>query len=128
MNNTAIMLSISDRITISDLQNQFTSYYPYLRMEFFSQEHSQGEPTHRKLMKSANKTLGECRTVHKAGTVEIRPEMTVAELEQKFKEQFGLNMQLFRKSGKVWLETTITDNWTLNAQNSQGEALSHALG
>jgi hypothetical protein len=34
-------------------------------------------------------------------------------------------VQVFRKSGKVWLETTVTDGWTLEEQNLQGEALSN---
>jgi hypothetical protein len=32
--------------------------------------------------------------------------------------------QVYRKSGKIWLETTVTDSWTLEEQNKQGESLS----
>jgi hypothetical protein len=49
--------------------------------------------------------------------------MTVEELEKSFLVKFGLNVQVFRKSGKSWLETTITDKWTLEKQNTQGEEL-----
>ena len=49
--------------------------------------------------------------------------MTVSDLEQKFAELFGLSVQVFRKSANVWLETTVTDGWTLEEQNRQGEAL-----
>jgi hypothetical protein len=75
-------------------------------------------------MKSPSKTLGECRTIHDSGTLTITPQMTVANLEQGFADVYGLSVQVFRKSGKVWLETTVTDNWTLEEQNRQGEALS----
>ena len=34
---------------------------------------------------------------------------------------FGLSAQVFRLSGDVWLETTSTDNWTLEEQNSTGQ-------
>ena len=50
--------------------------------------------------------------------------MTVTELERQFRELYGLHVLVFRKSGKVWLETTVTDGWTLAEQNNQGEALS----
>jgi hypothetical protein len=50
--------------------------------------------------------------------------MTVNELEQRFKSQFGLNIQVFRKHGKTWIETTVTDNWTLFKQNEEGKTLS----
>ncbi|MEI8136499.1 MAG: hypothetical protein WCH21_04145 [Bacteroidota bacterium] len=71
-----------------------------------------------------SKTLGECRTIHDSGTITITPQMTVADLEQNFRDIYGLSAQVFRKSGKVWLETTVTDVWTLEEQNSQGESLS----
>jgi hypothetical protein len=50
--------------------------------------------------------------------------MTVAELEQQFSDVYGLSVQIFRHSGKAWLETTVTDKWTLEKQNEQGKALS----
>jgi hypothetical protein len=50
--------------------------------------------------------------------------MSVAELEQQFSDVYGLSVQIFRQSGKAWLETTVTDKWTLEKQNEQGKALS----
>jgi hypothetical protein len=50
--------------------------------------------------------------------------MTVQELERVFQEELGLFIQVFRRSGKVWLETTATDNWTLFKQNEEGQELS----
>lgn len=77
-------------------------------------------------MKHGSKTLGECRTIHKKGQITITPNMTVNDLEQCFSDIFGLGVQVFRKSGKVWLETTVTDGWTLEEQNNQGKELSGA--
>ncbi len=50
--------------------------------------------------------------------------MRVNELEQSFADTFGLGVRVFRKSGKSWLETTVTDGWTLEEQNNQGRDLS----
>ena len=50
--------------------------------------------------------------------------MSVTELETMFRENFGLYVQVFRRSGKLWLETTATDSWTLTVQNDQGKELS----
>jgi hypothetical protein len=36
-------------------------------------------------------------------------------------------VQVLRKSGKAWLEATITDGWTLEEQNIQGEDLSEIV-
>ncbi|MDE3144966.1 MAG: hypothetical protein KGL19_12475, partial [Bacteroidota bacterium] len=51
------------------------------------------------------------------------PTMTVSELEQKFNDIYGLSTQVFRKSGNIWLVTTVTDKWTLEEQNRQGEII-----
>ena len=50
--------------------------------------------------------------------------MTVTELENKIHEVFGLNAEVLRKSGNVWLETKLTSNWTLLQQNKMGIAIS----
>jgi hypothetical protein len=50
--------------------------------------------------------------------------MKVSELEELFEEVFGLSVQVFRKSGESWLQTTTTDSWTLNQQNLKGKEMS----
>jgi len=115
---------INDRRKIHAIQEDFNKQFPYLKLEFFSKPHSIGGGSAKKLIKVPSKTLGECRTIHDSGTITITPQMTVADLEQNFRDIYGLSAQVFRKSGKVWLETTVTDVWTLEEQNSQGESLS----
>ncbi len=54
----------------------------------------------------------------------VSEDQTVLEVEQFFKLHFNLNAQVFRKSGNNWLETTLTDSWTLKKQNQEGMELS----
>ncbi len=117
-------IAINDKRKIFAIQEDFNKLFPYLKLEFFSKPHKAGGASPKKLVKHASKTLGECRTIHETGKMTITPQMTVLDLEQNFSDIFGLSVQVFRKSGKVWLETTVTDGWTLEEQNSQGEALS----
>lgn len=118
-------IKISDNRKISAIQKEFNTVFPYLKLEFFSKPHTKGGGSAKKLMKSNSKTLGECRTIHKKGDITIVPQMTVGDLEQHFQDIYGLSLQIFRKSGKSWLETTSTDAWTLEKQNIEGEALSN---
>ena len=37
-----------------------------------------------------------------------------------FKEIYDLNVQVFRRSGNIWLQTTATDHLSLSAQNEKG--------
>ncbi|MBI2271658.1 MAG: hypothetical protein HYU69_15045 [Bacteroidetes bacterium] len=118
-------IKISDSRKISAIQKEFNTMFPYLKLEFFSKPHTKGGGSAKKLMKSNSKTIGECRTIHKKGNITIVPQMTVGDLEQHFQDIYGLSLQIFRKSGKSWLETTSTDAWTLQKQNTEGEALSN---
>lgn len=117
-------ITINDHRKIYAIQEEFNQLFPYLKLEFFSKPHKKGGATSKKFIKHNSKTLGECRTIHDTGEMTIVPGMTVSELEQSFGDVYGLGVQVFRKSGKTWLETTVTDNWTLEEQNNQGEELS----
>ena len=117
-------MTIHDNRKISAIQEEFNVAFPYLKLEFFDKPHSPGQASAKKSLRQSNKTLGECRTIHNKGTIEINANMTVSDLEQRFSDVYGLGVQVFRKSGKVWLETTVTDGWTLLEQNRQGEELS----
>ncbi|MBA2614099.1 MAG: hypothetical protein H0U95_19205 [Bacteroidetes bacterium] len=120
-------ITINDNRKIFAIQEEFGKAFPYLKLEFFSKPHSAGSGSSKKLVKHSSKTLGECRTIHNKGSITITAGMTVSDLEQHFGDVYGLGVQIFRKSGKVWLETTITDGWTLEHQNSEGEALNKSV-
>ena len=67
------------------------------------------------------------RHVHRTAHISINGHQKVDTLEQHFNDHFGINIQVFRKSGKSWLQTTTTDEWTLTEQNKKGEEMSHAV-
>lgn len=117
-------IDINDHRKLFAIQEDFSGMFPYLKLEFFSKPHKAGGASPKKLIKEPSKTIGECRVIHNKGTITITPQMTVEELEQSFGDVYGLSVQVFRKSGKVWLETTVTDSWTLEKQNNQGANLS----
>ena len=119
-----MQLTINDNRKIFSIQEEFNNIFPYLKLEFFTKPHGIGGGSAKAILKHNSKTLGECRTVHNKGKITITPDLTVADLEQNFGDVYGLGVQVFRKSGRAWLETTVTDGWTLDEQNRQGEALS----
>lgn len=120
-------ITINDNRKIFAIQQEFNEIYPFLKLEFFAKPHKKGGASAKEIIKHPSKTLGECRTVHNSGSITIVPEMTVNELEQHFADVYGLGVQVFRKSGNVWLETTVTDGWTLAQQNKEGESLGKDL-
>ncbi|MDL5045464.1 hypothetical protein QQ054_05340 [Oscillatoria amoena NRMC-F 0135] len=127
LTNTKMVININDTTRIQHIKEEFNLLFPYLKLEFFSKPHHAGEGSPKMQITADNKTLGECRSVHNSGLLEIDPMMAVADLEFAFRDSYGLNIQVFRKSGKVWLETTVTDKWSLKEQNAQGELVTEHM-
>lgn len=118
---------INDSRTIKAVQEAFNKRYPFLKLEFYAKPSRNSGGSSKKIVTDSSRTIGDCRTLHNNGNITISPEMTVSELHQRFLDVYGLHVQLFRKSGKVWIDTSVTDGWTLNDQNREGENLSKEL-
>jgi hypothetical protein len=117
-------IDLEDRKSLGQIQQEFSALFPYLKIEFFSKPHDAGKGSEKKYMRTANELLRDVAVRINGTTLEVEGEMTVAQLEEVFRTRFGLHVQVFRRSGRLWLETTATDSWTLNYQNEQGKELS----
>lgn len=124
INPMTMLLKIAPNRLISDIQKEFNNAFPFLKLEFFNNKSFSRSDFSAKQLIPATRKVGDSHTVITDGNIEIKEEMKVIELEKFFKEKFGLAVQVFRKSGTVWLETTMTDNWTLLQQNNHGKELS----
>ena len=117
-------LSISITRTINDVQQDFNAAYPFLKIEFYPAAGKSAAALKQRLDKTALLQIAGNRL---EGEVEITDSMTVGQLEKIFRDRFGIIAQVSRKSGTLWLETTMTDNWTLRQQNDHGKELSEPL-
>lgn len=113
-------IHVSEDKTIRDIQEEFQHNFPYLKIEFFHSAHRSGESSPKEKILDSKLSLRDCRWLHQSGSLTYSPQTTVGELEQAFRETFGLSVQVFRRSGKTYLQTTVTDPWTLEEQNSEG--------
>jgi hypothetical protein len=98
---------------IRDVQKEFNELYPFLKIELIEK----GQPA-AKVVSGINFT-GNCKHVDVSGT------RTVAELEGDFRNFFNLPIQVFRKAGSLWIETSLTHDWSLEQQNREGELFSN---
>jgi hypothetical protein len=117
-------IQVYGRRKISSIQEDFATAFPYLRIEFFSWPKKNGNINSRKPFKNSELKLSDCNLMDEDKKVIITDDMTVMKLEQLVHDKLGIGVQVYRKSGKVWLETTVTDGWTLKEQNDQGMELS----
>ena len=122
-----MVIQIAESRHISDLQYEFNQAFPYLKIEFFKKQHGVEKPSPAQRMFSQKSLVGDARVIKEEGSLEINEKMTVAELEQAFWNRFGLSVQVFRKSGNLWLETTMTDKWTLGQQNEHGKEITDSV-
>ena len=119
---------IDDNSKLCEIQEEFSMRFPYLKLEFF-----EFEPANKKfflkenLITDKNKTIGQIRHVHLFGRVSINGHQKVSTLEKHFRENFGINIQVFRKSANTWLQTINTDSWTLTEQNRKGEEMDNSI-
>jgi len=118
-------LRITPNRLISDVQKDFNNAFPFLKIEFFQNRNLQPAFTFQQMLPH-NKRIVEGQHALTDGDVEISSTMTVKDLEKIFKDQFSLAVQVFRRSGNLWLETTMTDGWTLGLQNQHGLEISTA--
>ncbi len=113
---------IKDSKTIKEIQNEFNNKFPFLKIEFYKKAHSAKEGSPDSMKWDAEKSIESIRKVHNSGDLSIADDQKISELEAKFLEQYGLNVQVFYKSGNLWLQTTATDEWTLKQQNERAES------
>lgn len=118
---TSIEMQITDNKLIQDLQKDFNALFPYLKIEFFSVV-SKGKESSKIL--APEQSISRSRKQREEGILLLNANMTVAAFEKEMWERFGLLVQVFRQSGKMWIETSLTDSWTLERQNAEGYELS----
>jgi hypothetical protein len=105
-----------------EIKKQFNSEYPFLKLEFLILRRMQTGGRH-PLIADDNTRLGILQPAMKEGGFLVSDSTTVDELERLFKDHL-LSVQVFRLSENLWLETTITDSWTLKKQNNHGKEIS----
>lgn len=110
-------------MSVRDLQFAFNNLFPFLKMEFFRNGTVVEKMYALNKLLPASSTIGEIWKKKEAAEIEISDNTKVKELENTFMDKFGLTIQIFRKSGNLWLETTMTDNWTLKQQNEHGKEI-----
>lgn len=116
-------LVINETKTVGEIQKSFNKRFPFLKISFFKRPHAAGEASPLSEMHHIDELIKDIRHKDKNGIISVDGDMQVKQIEMLFQEVFGLSVQIFRKSGEGWLQTTTTDSWTLNQQNAKGKEM-----
>lgn len=110
--------------TIGEIKKEFTEAWPHLMLGFYSKPHAESKGSNPKFMISDDhltvKELGS--GFQEPAVLTLEADMPVREVERLLEETFGLHTQIFRHSGNVWLQTTVSDKLTLEQQEERGIA------
>ena len=112
---------ITDNRTLKQLKEEFAQKFPFLKIEFYKGKHEDGQASHIKEQLDDRQPIGQVRTTHAEGDFHINGRLKVSTFEKRIWDQYGLNVQVFRRSGNLWLQTTATDHWSLTEQNGKGQ-------
>jgi hypothetical protein len=117
-----MILKIEKDSPVKNIREMFNHAYPFLKIEFFRP--SPGEKTYAKRERVKTGLIDPV----KPGIVDIGPQQTVKAVERNLSEITGLEAQILRKSGSLWIQTSRTDDWTLAQQNGEGEIACRLTG
>jgi len=116
-------LHIGQESQIRNIQNEFNKVYPFLKIEFFKNS-SKEKPLQKSEKINAGEKVKLVACLNRSNKIDIGKQRTVAQLQEDFKELCGLNALVYRKSGNLWIEPSLTDDWTLEQQKREGEFIS----
>ncbi len=117
-------IEINNHRKIFAIQKEFHASFPGLKIEFHEKPNKQNGPASENLVKSSSKTLAECRTLHNEGYISIHSQMTIGDLKQNFRDNFGLTIELFQKTeDKTWRKIPVTEKVILDELNKETEYL-----
>ena len=113
-------MKIDKNTTTAEVIESFVSAFPYLKLVFYKTSHDHFHGSMKNDEIKENVKLGTLNEEFGEGTIEWKGDMSVDDLESTMEDSFGFHVQVFRKSGDIWLQTSKTDHWTLDAQNLNG--------
>lgn len=116
-------MKINNSKQLKGLQKEFNQVFPYLKIEFFSKPHEEGNGSNEADMLDNELTVGEVRNNDTDGFIPLERTIPVGVFEKLFQDNFGLYVQVYRKSHGKWLQTWVTDVWTLEEQDNRGKVL-----
>ncbi|SMO80000.1 hypothetical protein [Solitalea koreensis] len=115
-------IKISTTTTIEEIKSWFSAQFQQLKIEFFLDEDHDGRFSSEDMIMDNNVEIGSIRETGSDGVLKISRKTTVSALERLFQESFGVNVEVFRRSGNLWLLTIATDNLSLSEQNELAAA------
>lgn len=110
-------MKIKKTKTLKEIKDIFNFVFPGLKIEFFKNTHKSFELSSQLLQYDENLKIEDINSNISKTELHFETTDTVEFIEQEFEKKFGLHVQIYRKSNDLWLQTSQSDDWTLDQQN-----------
>ena len=100
--------------TFAEVQEEFSRTFPYLKIDLVMNS------IHSKELCLTTKN-GHTQIADKISYIILTDNTTVKEIVHHFKALFNLSVKVQRKSDGEYVDTILTENWTLSKQNIEGK-------
>lgn len=112
-----MLLKIDDNKTIEEVQDKFNECFPQLKLEFYEEPHKWNQKSELIHQIKNKYRIGDIRKQHNSGILEIKSWYRTGRVEQDLHDLFGLNVQIFRQHYDSWIQTSYSDDLTLQQQS-----------
>lgn len=122
-----MILFIEPETSLNTLQQSFHQVYPFLSIRFYKENLNDSGSRERVWIDEKLRLREVSKRSNLHGVIELHYWDKVSTVEQVFHKLIGLGVQVFRKQGLDWIDTSGSDTMTLEQQNELGMESSKAL-
>jgi hypothetical protein len=113
-------MNLNNETSIKDIQKEFNNKYPSLWIEFTCKPDAKKNFLSNTNNVNPEMKIKDLKSFYVLEPIDISGERTISEIKMDFNKKFGLQAKILRKSGNLWIGTSLTEDWTLAYQNSEG--------
>jgi hypothetical protein len=112
---------INNSRKIFAIQEEFSNMFPGLKINFHAKPSSAGGVPSPKMVLHSSRTLQDCRSISREGSIEILPTMNVSDLKENMQDIFGLSAEICLKPENGEKEKPLSGKQTLEDANKHFE-------
>jgi hypothetical protein len=120
-NKNKMKIAINNNRKIFAIQEEFSSMFPNLKIVFHAKPSSAGGVPSPKMVIHSSRTLQDCRSISREGTIEVLPTMNISELKGNLRDIFGLSAEICSKPENGEKDKELGGKQTLEESNKQSE-------
>lgn len=112
-----MIFDMNDHRTLGEIREAFSRRFPFLAIEFPNRPVKGKKIAPHKHLHPPDTTVGGISMAGHPGFLEIYPRLKVKDVEEVFKKDFGITVQVLRNMHGAWVLTSDRDHLTLDEEN-----------